>query len=135
MKQSIRNQFDQIYYEADFDAEHNWVDVTWNGELTLSDIKIGVLAFAELLEISRATKLLNNTVEVAGEFADLRHWTNAESIKPLSELGLKCYAQVSGDRKNHQLDELTSSLLSQGLSYKAFKSAKKAKVWLSKFEG
>lgn len=108
--------------------------MTYNGELTSTDIQKGALAFSELLEISRASKLLNNTVQVEGQFADLKHWTNAESIKPLSELGLKYYAHVTGDRKNHELVELASSLLSQGIRYKAFKSVRKANAWLSKFE-
>jgi hypothetical protein len=134
MKQSIRNQFDQVYYEADFDAENNWVFVSCRGELTLTDIQKGAMAFAELFEISTASKLLNDTRDVVGEFADLKHWTNVESTKALSELGLKYYAHVTADLGNDQLIEFTSRLLSLGIKYEVFKSVGKAKSWLSQFE-
>jgi hypothetical protein len=102
--------------------------------LTLTDIKTAGFAFAELFEISTASKLLNNTVEVEGEFSDLKHWTNAESIKTLSGLGLKYFAHVTVDRKNDHLVNLTSNLLAHGIEYRVFKSVSKAKAWLSEFE-
>lgn len=134
MQQSIRNQFDKVYYEADFDTENNWVVVNCNGELTLTDIQNGALAFAELFEISNTTKVLNDTRLVVGEFADLKHWTDVAHIKVLSEMGLKYYAHVTEDRNNRQLVALTSSLLSQGITYEVFNSVKKAKTWLTQFD-
>jgi len=130
MKQSIRNQFDQVYYEADFDPINNWVYVKCKGEVTLSDIQKGALAFAELFEISKASKLLNNTADVIGEFTGLQYWSDTDYVKSLAKKGLKFYAHVTLDIDNKQLADISSALLTGEIEYKVFKSLSKAEKWL-----
>ncbi len=131
MKQSIRNREGEIFYEAEFNPIDQWIYVRLTGNLTLDDIQKAGDSFLELFKISGVKKLINDTRDVKGEYHRAKYWTVSTMMEELSSLGLDYYAHltVADQRK---VDKITSSLNSQDIEYKAFKSIERAQNWLKK---
>ncbi len=130
VKQSIRNEAGDVFYQAEYNAENQWIYVQLSGNLTLEDIRRASDSFVELFKISSVRKLINDTSAVTGEFKGIEHWTIYTKMTELSDLGLDHYAHIAITDKR-KVNRITLGLKTQGIEYKVFKNLKKAKKWIS----
>lgn len=130
-KIELKNQKDQVFYTAEYEAENEWIYSNWFGYLDVEEVKAGANAGLALLIQAHTSKFLNDNRQLEGSWDDANEWIAQDWMPRALQAGLKKFAHVVSPDIYAALsaEEMESNVLD--FEMKIFEDFEAAKVWLS----
>lgn len=94
MERQLQDFKNQTFLVLRYDEADKWIYTTWNGLITMNDVKKGSIACLEMLEETKATIIINDSRKLLSQWDSINKWLEKEWIPSAMESGLECLAQI-----------------------------------------
>ncbi|MDB5015912.1 MAG: yycG 3 [Mucilaginibacter sp.] len=107
------------------------IEVDWKGFHDYDSVKAGVMKILELQEITGYTKLLNNNLNVLGNWSDAVEWVGTIAFPLLEKAGIRHLAWIFSPATFSQLAaEKSIDLMESNIEAQTFSTVEEAREWL-----
>jgi hypothetical protein len=122
--------FEASYLSVWHDGDNHWLYVEWKGEQSLDVIRDGCNYALQHLPLSNYTKVLNDSTQATGNWAEAAQWLGKQLFPQLATTGLTYMAWVYATDFNSRFAIDSTLRCATGLTIVTFDDLDAACSWL-----